>query len=174
MKCRRYLGFHPVLFCLPASLAGFLMATGPVSAAVKVREIITAEEAQQRIGQTCTVCGFVAGARYADTAPNKPTYLNLERPYPNQAFTAVIPGALRALHRFRPEEYYKGKTICVTGQIAIHRDKPQIMIDDPFQIRIEQPASPTINQPPVSTNQTIDSTSPAADSTNQPTDSTSE
>lgn len=181
MKRRRYLRFHPVLLCLTASLAGLLITSGPVSAAVKVREIIRAEEAQKRVGQTCTVCGMVASTRYAETTPGKMTYLNLGRPYPDQVFTAAIPGPLRALYSFRPEEYYKGKRICVTGQVTLSHDKPQIAIDDPFQIRIDQPVRPIINPPPVSTNQTtdstnetIDSTSPAPDSTNQPTDSTSE
>jgi hypothetical protein len=181
MKCCWYGAVRAAAFSLLACPAGILISPGPVAAAVKVREIIRAEEAQKRVGQTCTVCGIVASTRYAETTPNKMTYLNLGRPYPDQVFTAAIPGPLRALYSFRPEEYYKGKNICVAGQVTLSHDKPQIVIDDPFQIRIDQPVRPIINTPPVSTNQTtdttnqtIDSTGPVPDSTNQTTDSTSE
>lgn len=141
MKCRRYWEVHAVAFCLLAGLAGILVAPGPVAAAVKVREIVTAEEAQKRVGQTVTVCGGVASTRYADTTQTKMTYLNLGRPYPDQLLTVVIPSQLRALYRFRPEEYYKGKRICVAGTVTMYRDKPQIIIDDPFQIRIDTPVA---------------------------------
>jgi DNA/RNA endonuclease YhcR with UshA esterase domain len=134
-----------VAFCLLANLAGILIAPGPVGAAVKVREIIPDEEAQKRVGQTVTVCGIVASTRYSESAKTKLTYLNLGRPYPDQSLTVVIPDQLRALYRFRPEEYFKGKKICAAGQITVYRDKPQIVIDDPSQIRLDQPVSPPAN-----------------------------
>jgi hypothetical protein len=167
VKRRRYLVFHSVMFCLLASLARVLIAPEPVAAAVRVREIIPADEARHHIGENSTVCGIVASARFLETSADKPTYLNLVRPYPNQAFTAVIPGPLRSQYRYRPEEFYKGKVICVCGVITANRDKPQIIIEDTFQIRVEQPVTPV-------TNQTVDSISPVADSTNQPTVSTSD
>lgn len=153
MKRRRYSGGHAVAFGLLAGLAGILVASGPVAAAVKVREIVTAEEAEKRVGQTVTVCGVVASARYADTTQTKMTYLNLGRTYPDQLMTVVIPNQLRALYRFRPEEYYKGKRICVAGTVTMYREKPQIIIDDPFDIRIDTPASSTAKQPAASTSE---------------------
>jgi DNA/RNA endonuclease YhcR with UshA esterase domain len=153
MECRRYFGFYSALFCLLVNLAGFLIAPGPVAAGVRVQPVITPEEAQQHIGETNIVCGIVASARYSDTTTNKPTYLNLARPYPNQAFTAVIPGPLRAQFKVPPEEFFKGKTICVTGPITVSRNKPQIVIDEPSQIRISLPVSPTTNQTAESTHE---------------------
>lgn len=153
MECRRYFGFHSALFCLLANLAGFLIVPGPVSAGVRVQPVITPEEAQQHIGEISIVCGIVASARYVETPTNKLTYLNLARPYPNQAFTAVIPGPLRAQFKVPPEEFFKGKTICVTGPITASRNKPQIVIDEPFQIRIALLANSTTNQTTESTHE---------------------
>ena len=135
-----------MLLCLQATLATFLIAPRPVTAAVKVRQIITAEEAKDHIQETNIVCGFVVSGRYVDTSPTKPTYLNFERPYPNQAFTAVVPGALRPKFRVAPEELFKGRSVCVTGLITSNRDKPQIVIADPSEIAFSEPVASATNQ----------------------------
>ena len=143
MKCLRSLRFHTALICLHASLAGFLIAARPAAAGVKVQQTITAEEAKQHVQETNTVCGLVAGAKYADTSQAKLTYLNIGRPYPDQAFTAVVPPTVRSKFKVPPEEVFKGKTICVTGLITLFRDKPQIVIADPSQIVISEPGTST-------------------------------
>lgn len=51
---------------------------------------ITPEEAYKYIGETKTVCGTVASATYAVRSRGKPTFLNLNKPYPNLVFTLVI------------------------------------------------------------------------------------
>lgn len=147
MKCRRYLRVHTGLVCLQASLATVLVVSGPAVAAVKVRPIVLAGEAQQHIQETNTVCGLVASTKYADSAEPKLTYLNLGRPYPNQVCTVVIPDSVRPKFKVRPEELFKDKMICVTGLITANREKPQIVIDDPFQIEVQEPATSTTSPP---------------------------
>jgi hypothetical protein len=44
---------------------------------------LTAVEAKDQIGEQATVCGKVAGTRYAVTTRRKPTFLNLDKPYLN-------------------------------------------------------------------------------------------
>jgi hypothetical protein len=65
-----------------------------------------------------------------------PTFLNLGRPFPAQPFRVVIWGSVR--HRFgEPEKLYRGERICVTGTITQYEGKPQIVIRQPQQIRLE-------------------------------------
>jgi len=145
MKCHRYIRVRSVLLCLQASLAGALIAPRPAFAEVKIQKTITAEEAKQHVQETNTVCGVVASTRYLTRS--KLTFLNLGRAYPDQPFTAVIPDAVRAKFKNPPEDLFKGKTICVTGLITTHNDKPQIVIDDPAQIEERETAAST-NSPP--------------------------
>jgi hypothetical protein len=94
-------------------------------------------EAKNHVGEEATVCGSVASARFASSTRGQPTFLNLERPYPNQIFTIVIWGRNRA--RFgSPEAEYRGKRICVTGTIEDYRGAPEIEARAPSQIKVEK------------------------------------
>jgi DNA/RNA endonuclease YhcR with UshA esterase domain len=97
---------------------------------------ITASEATNHIGQTATVCGGVASARYADNAKGKPIFLNLDKPYPNPIFTAVIWEADRPKFG-QPELELKDKRICVTGKIEEYRGTPEIILRDRGQLKVE-------------------------------------
>ncbi len=72
---------------------------------------ISPEEAINHIGQNQTVCGVVASAHYAAHSKGRPTFLNLDRPYPNQIFTAVIWGRDRNNFSEPPEEKYMNERI---------------------------------------------------------------
>jgi hypothetical protein len=48
------------------------------------------EDATGHIGETATVCGVVASAKFAPGSRAQPTFLDFGNPYPNTAFTAVI------------------------------------------------------------------------------------
>ena len=86
---------------------------------------ITTAQAKNHIGETAMVCGKVVSARYATGSRGRPTFLNLDKPYPNQPFTVVIWGTNRTAFG-RPEKDYDGKDICVTGKIDTYRGVPQI------------------------------------------------
>jgi hypothetical protein len=100
---------------------------------------ITALEAADHVGETAEVCGRVASAAHIGSVKGEPTFLNLERPYPDQPFTVVIWGSTRGQFDGRPERMFDGKQICVTGEIGRHRGKPQIVVDDPGQIVLVEP-----------------------------------
>ena len=100
-------------------------------------ETISPEQAHQFIGQIKTVCGTVVNTKYAIYSRGQPTFLNLNRPYPNHIFTAVIWGSERHKFKSPPETYYKGKRICVSGMITSYRSKPQIFIRDHSQIIVK-------------------------------------
>jgi DNA/RNA endonuclease YhcR with UshA esterase domain len=94
---------------------------------------ISPEDAVRHIGETATVCGVVASAKFAAGSRAQPTFLDLDKPYPNAPFTAVIFGSDRAKFG-TPETTLGGKRVCVTGQVRDYRGKPEIILNDPSQL----------------------------------------
>ncbi|MFZ0739557.1 MAG: hypothetical protein WBL70_17090 [Candidatus Acidiferrales bacterium] len=98
---------------------------------------ITAAEAKNHVGEKATVCGMVVSTRFAERSRGQPTFLNLDKPYPNQIFTIVIWGADR--EKFgNPETNYRDKQVCVTGKITTYRGTPEITANEPGQIEIRK------------------------------------
>jgi DNA/RNA endonuclease YhcR with UshA esterase domain len=97
---------------------------------------LSATEAKDHIGETATVCGNVVSTRYAASTKGQPTFLNLDKAYPNQIFTVVVWGNNRSKFGV-PESDYKGKRVCVNGRITEYRGVPQIVADDPQQIKVD-------------------------------------
>ena len=94
---------------------------------------ISPADAASHIGESATVCGLVASAKYAANSRAQPTFLDMGQPYPNQPFVAVIFGTDRAKFG-KPEATLSGKRICVTGQVRNYRGKPEIIVSDPSQL----------------------------------------
>lgn len=122
---------------LSASILALLLSVITlVVAPVLAQKKLSASEAKGHIGETATVCGSVESTRYAVSSRGQPTFLNLDKPYPDQIFTVLIWGSNRSKFG-KPETDYKGKRICVTGKIIEYRGVPEIIADDPGQIAIE-------------------------------------
>jgi len=116
-------------------IAALSLATLIIEPALAQKKL-TAGEAKDHVGETATVCGNVVSTRYASSTRGQPTFLNLDKPYPNQIFTIVIWGSNRS--RFgRPEVDYKEKRICVTAKITEYRGVPEVSANDPAQITVE-------------------------------------
>ena len=97
---------------------------------------LTATEAIQHIGSRKTVCGDVESPTYARSSRGQPTFLNLDRPFPNQIFTVVIWGSNRSNFPQAPESMYRDERICATGLIESFRGVPQIDATRASQIQI--------------------------------------
>src|SRR5690348_6905740 len=110
------------IFCM--LLFGFVLVSPSLA-----QKKLTPLEAKNHIGETSTVCGSVVTTRYTASTKGQPTFLNLEKPYPNQIFTVVIWGSNRAKF-VSPETEYKEKRICVTGKITDYRGVPEIVVSD--------------------------------------------
>ena len=111
--------------------------TGAEAKSPRPPSVWSAGEAAGHIGERGTVCGIVASARHVDSPTGGPTFLNLDRPHPNQTFTVFIQAGDR--ERFdRPEVRYARKRICITGTIATHDGKPEIVVHDPSQIALAE------------------------------------
>jgi hypothetical protein len=96
----------------------------------------TADQAKSHIGERATVCGLVASAHYAASSKGQPTFLNLNKPYPNQIFTVLIWGSDRAKFG-APERDFTKKNICVTGTIEQFRGAAEIIARSPSQIAVK-------------------------------------
>ena len=98
-------------------------------------KVLTAADAAKHIGENATVCGVVASARYAEKSNRKPTFLNLDKAYPNHPFTAVIFEADRAKFG-EPEKELNGKKICVSGKIEDFQGRPEIVLKEKSQLQM--------------------------------------
>lgn len=63
--------------------------------------------------------------------------INLGGAYPNQKLTIMINGKDRSKFPVVPEDAFKDKNICVTGKVIQYKGKPEIVVDDPSQITID-------------------------------------
>lgn len=128
---------NPKLWVNKALLAFLLLAPIGINAQSLSGKTLTAAEAKNHIGEQNTVCGKVASTRYAATTRGKPTFLNLDKPYPSQVFTILIWGENR--EKFgTPEEKYREKQVCVTGKITEYRGAPEIVVTDPQSIEVQK------------------------------------
>jgi hypothetical protein len=92
-------------------------------------------EAKNHLGEKATVCGDVASTHYAERTKGAPTFLNVDKPYPNQVFTILIWGTDRPKFG-TPDRAYAGKHICATGTIKDFRGVPEIVVYEPSQISL--------------------------------------
>jgi hypothetical protein len=113
-----------------------LIVAAPFAVAGERPTSISAGEAAAYVGQTKTVCGVVASSKFAQDSKRSPTFLNLDRAYPNHIFTAVIWSADRGKFKESPEVAFQGRRICVNGPIQVYRDKPEIIVTSPSQLRL--------------------------------------
>ncbi len=116
--------------------AGASSATQEVAAAPSPSEtvapkpppppVIQSSEASEHIGQRATVCGVVVSKNTSEQSNGKPTFVNLDRSFPQQTFTVVIWGKDSPAVGDFPAT---GK-VCVTGTIETYRGNPQIALHD--------------------------------------------
>ncbi len=95
------------------------------------------DQAYEYVGDGATIEGPVVGTSYASGIRERPTFLNIGKPYPDpNRFTVVIWGDNRGNFPFAPEVEYDNKTICVTGLIETYKGSPQIIANRPSDIEI--------------------------------------
>ncbi len=96
---------------------------------------VSALEAGAYVGQDAVVCGRVVNTVFAQATGGQPTYLNLERAYPDQPFDVVVWGRDRGRFATPPEVLYFGREICAAGRVTTHQGVPRIEARGPEQIR---------------------------------------
>lgn len=112
-----------------------LIFTGSV---VFAQQEIRIEDAAKHEGDSVKVCTKIFGARYLENMNRAPTLLNAGAKYPDAPLTLVVFGESRAAFKQKPEEFYTGKQVCVTGKIVMFKGKPEIILTDDGQITIKE------------------------------------
>ena len=114
-------------------IIGFvLMAIAPLTA----QKTLTAAEAQSHVGEQVTVCGKVMSTLFAERSRGSPTFLDVDKPYSERIFTVLIWGMDRSKFG-EPETTYRGKRICVTGNIGDYRGVAEIVASEPSQLKLQ-------------------------------------
>jgi micrococcal nuclease len=97
---------------------------------------LTPAEATAHVGESATVCGTAASIHQATRSKGEPTFINLDKPYPNQIFTILIWGSDR--YKFgNPEQKYADQRVCVTGTITSFHGVPEVVVHDPSAVKLE-------------------------------------
>src|ERR1700732_1670889 len=113
-----------------------LLSVGFLTHPALAQKRVSPSEAKDHVGEVATVCGDVVSTHYAPSTKGQPTFLNLDKPYPNPVFTILIWGSNRSKFA-APENNYKGKRVCATGKITEYRGSPEIVADNPGQIKLD-------------------------------------
>lgn len=97
---------------------------------------ISTEQVKYFFGETTTVCGQVVATKYKINGKSDPTYINLDKKWPETVFTLMVFGKDRINFSYKPEEFLTDKKICVTGKVGEFNGTPQIIASDETQIQI--------------------------------------
>ena len=115
---------------LPAAFALYAVAAVPT---------ITPTEAARHVGQEVIVQGTVSQIA---TTVSLTTHINFGGLYPNHVFTATILKASQSLFT-GVRAKFDGKVAQVQGTVRLYRGKPEIVIDEPGQLRLVQEGAPS-------------------------------
>lgn len=100
-------------------------------------DTLTANEAKNHVGENATVCGKVASVHFAAGSKGTPTFINLDKPYPDHIFTILIWGDDMPNFKENPTHWDRRKA-CVTGKITLYSGVPEIVAKKPDQITLDK------------------------------------
>ena len=101
-------------------------------AASFAQQEIKVDDAKSHVGENVKICTKIYGGKFFER--DTLTLLNAGAAYPDAPLTIVIHAdALKAFNN-KPEEYYKGAEVCVTGTIELFKEKAQIVVTSKDQI----------------------------------------
>ncbi len=141
MKLTRMIQVTPLLALALASIAAVSRADDPKT----TEKVISAGEIRSHIGKECTAEMTVKASKNA--VPRRTYYLNSEEDFHDEKNLAVVISYDHA-SKFQeggiddPADYYKGKTIRVTGKVIEEDNEVRIRVEDPKQIKLVEPKTP--------------------------------
>ena len=112
-----------------------ILAIGLITTPAFAQKEIKIGEVKNHVGDTVKICTKIFGGKFLEGSNGTPTFLNAGGSYPNAPLTLVIWTDARKEFKNKPEEYYAGKNVCITGKVELFKDKPQIVILHETQIR---------------------------------------
>ena len=93
---------------------------------------VSAYDADRYIGEFVRIYGRVYEAWFNNETDE--VYLYFGEPYPYQDFTVIIAGKDARRYSRRPERYFTGREIAVTGVVSVFEGKPEMVIKRRSQI----------------------------------------
>jgi micrococcal nuclease len=108
-------------------------AAQPAQNAQTPQGVIDVCDAGSHIGETVKLQGKVTEG---STGKSGTVFLNFGAKYPNHCFTAVIFTSDLKSFPTKPQDYYEGKTVSLTGLVKEYNGKPEIILDNQGQIEI--------------------------------------
>lgn len=94
-------------------------------------------KAKKHVGEVVTVYGDVVGSTYASSSNGQPTFMDIGAPYPDPKRLSVVIWR-EDIGNFSadPEDMYRGKSVCVTGEVYLYKGAPYIKVTSPAQMEI--------------------------------------
>jgi DNA/RNA endonuclease YhcR with UshA esterase domain len=96
---------------------------------------IQAKDAAKHLNEKVTICDKVYGGKFLSNA--NITLIDIGGAHPNELLTLAIKGDDRKKFKNAPDVAYKGKKVCITGQVIDYKGKPEIIITDTTQIKLQ-------------------------------------
>jgi hypothetical protein len=100
-----------------------------LSSTFALAQSIPASEANSHIGERTTICGTIAKTHTSCASRGTPTFIDFDRLYPGETFTAVVWQHDRASVGTLP----RADTLCVSGIITEYRGRPQLVLHSASQ-----------------------------------------
>ena len=95
---------------------------------------ISVFEAKYNLGEVANVYGRVYATWYNEETNDYLLFFGGD--YPNQQFTVVLPARIARKFSWRPERYFLGEHITITGLITTFDGSPEVVVRDKHQIGI--------------------------------------
>jgi len=94
--------------------------------------VISWQDAKNYEGKTKTVEGTIVRTYRSGT---NTVYLNFRDPYQGYFYAVIFSSDLKNFP-FKPEDFYKGKEVRVTGLVQMYQGSPEIIVKNPSQIEV--------------------------------------
>lgn len=118
----------------------FILLTSLIMAVAGVKSFaqtnIPAKDAAKYLNNTVEICDQVYGGKFLSNAGI--TLVDMGGAHPHEYLTLLIKGDDRKKFKDAPETALKGKKVCVTGKVVDYKGKPEIVITDPSQIKVQK------------------------------------
>jgi hypothetical protein len=98
---------------------------------------VSADSLSYYEGQLIRVCDTVTGV-HVSTGKSETTFINFGEPFPKHSFSLVIFQKDVQSFSYKPAEFLENKNICITGKVKLYKGKPEIIVYNEMQIRVEE------------------------------------
>lgn len=98
----------------------------------KAQTAVTIKEVVNYVGKEVTLSDSVYTARTLDNL----SLLNLGGAFPKETITIVVFKADREKFEKEPVTLFEHKRISVTGKVSLYKDKLQIVVNEPKQLKV--------------------------------------